>query len=160
MAWFLPVSTWWVFINFIRIYFWPSLVCARRSAWCWTIWQVRPAVPACIQRHQYGFSGASIAAPVCAIQHQTECYIYALYLAHPKPPEHLRGVALLTSKHPPITKNVLMCGANDKDQCVLLDFDNCIISMFSENGILLGKIDFLDPQNLILDTKINFLCHV
>ena len=56
--------------------------------------------------------------------------IYVLYLAHPKPPEHPVGVESLTLKHTPIAKNVSMFGANVKDQCAILDFDNYIISIF------------------------------
>ena len=66
--------------------------------------------------------------------------IYMLYLVHPKHPERPRGVAPLTLKHTPIAKNVSMYGTNVKDQCVVLDFDNYIIS--------------------ILDIKIILLCHV
>ena len=74
--------------------------------------------------------------------------IYALYRTHPKPPERPGGVAPLTLKHIPIAKNVSMYGENVKDQCVILDFDNYIISNFTKMAFYLSELISWTPKTL------------
>ena len=53
-----------------------------------------------------------------------------------------------------------MFGANVNDQCVILDFDNYLYLKKTKMAFLSGRIDFLDPKQLILDIRIISLCHV